>query len=351
MRISFLGDISLNDNYIELYKKGIDPFKEVGSLLSSSDFVIGNLESMVKGEYGVNLLKNPRLTTTVETLNYLRNIHLNVACLANNHVYDHLEDGFNKTTQYLNENGILHVGAGHSLEEVSKPIILNKNGISVALLNYVTNDTNPNLPKDTKVFLNFFDIEKCKEDIGNFKQKVNHIVLLLHWGGRVEGGLYPDWDQPKIARELIDAGADLIVGHHSHTTQPYEIYKGKYIFYSLGNFCFSDVIIDGKALPLDKKRTNSSVILNIKFHQSEYLTSIIGIINDKDIIKTNEKYKMKKILTDRFMLYRFPIWNFYFFCENRIYPIVHYFFGNRRNPFKQLIKLKWKSILKHSIGF
>jgi len=51
--------------------------------------------------------------------------------------------------------------------------------------------------------------------------------MFLHWGGNMEGAKFPDWNQPKEAKDFIDAGADLIVGNHSHTIQPYEIYKGK----------------------------------------------------------------------------------------------------------------------------
>jgi len=331
MKISFLGDISLNDNYIELYKKGIDPFKEVEPLLSSCDYVVGNLECMAKGELGENLLKQPRLTTTVETLNYLKNIHLKVASLAQNHVYDHLEDGFNKTTQFLDDNAILHTGAAHSIEEASMPAIITKNGISIALLNYVTKDTNPNLPPDAKIYLNIFDLEKCKQDIEKLKQKVNHIVLLLHWGGRVEGGLFPDWDQPKIARELIDAGADLIVGHHSHTIQPFEIYKGKYIFYSLGNFCFSDYWFNDE-LNIMTKRRMRSIIIQVDFSQIGYQLQEDYFINTIDRFIKYDAYKNKIRFRNRIfkILMRTKMgWNIYFFHKQFLLPLV--LFLNRKD--------------------
>ena len=350
MKLSFLGDISLNDNYNVLYKNGVNPYETVEPILSSSDFVVCNLESMAKGDKGENELKKPRLTTTVDTLNYLENIHLKVACLAHNHVYDHLEDGLSKTIDFLKANEILYLGAGFSPAEAGKPVILKQGEISIALLNYVTSDTNHNLPEVAGVFLNMLDLEKCKNDIMRLRAKVNHIVLLLHWGGSVEGGMYPDKYQSDIAKKLIDTGADLIIGHHSHTLQPYEIYKGKYIYYSLGNFCFSDVIIDGKALPLDKKRTNPSIILNCDFGHTEYSVSIFGITNDNDIIRKTSNTKLKKMVSNKNIIYCFPVWEIYFFYEKKIYPVIHYFFGNKRNPIKQLTKLNWKSVLKHSFG-
>ena len=126
------------------------------------------------------------------------------------------------------------------------PLIISENGVTIGLLNYVTQDTNPNLPENAGICLNMFDEHKAEQDILSLKPKVDHVVVLLHWGGRVEGGMFPDFDQPGIARQLIDCGADLIIGHHSHTFQPVEVYKGKHIFYSLGNFCFSDFTFEGK---------------------------------------------------------------------------------------------------------
>lgn len=351
MKISFLGDISLNNQYVEFYKQGINPFVDVEPILSQCDFVVGNLECMAKGDFGENLLKQPRLTTTVETLNYLKNLNLSVACLAQNHIYDHLEDGFNKTTDFLKENNIKHLGAGYSIEQAKEPLILSKDRISIGILNYVTEDTNPNLPLDAKIFLNMFKIESCIKDIQALKGKVNHIVLSLHWGGRVEGGLYPDWDQPKIARKLIDAGADLIIGHHSHTLQPYEVYKGKYIFYSLGNFCFADVNVNGKIIPLNYKRSNPSIILDVVFEREKYLVKFKNIRNIEDIIiidKTNNK-RLKQFSESTLINNYYPIWKTYFFYEKKIYPIMAYFFANGRNPIHQFSNLKWNSFLKHSL--
>src|SRR6056297_425775 len=98
MKISFIGDISLNGKYINFCQKGLKPFNYLENEFESADYVIGNLESIAKGTEGENLQKKPRLTTTVNTLEYLKDIYLDVACLAQNHVYDHLEDGFVKTT-------------------------------------------------------------------------------------------------------------------------------------------------------------------------------------------------------------------------------------------------------------
>jgi hypothetical protein len=349
MKIAFLGDISLNDNYIELYKNGINPFEDIESYLNSSDYVIGNLESIAKGEKGENLLKTPRLTTTVETLNYLKTINLSLVTLAHNHIYDHLEDGFAKTVSFLEKAKIPYMGAGFSYEEAFNPRVLRKNGISIGFLNYVTYDTNSSLPEEAGVKLNYFNFSHAEKDICELKPKVDQVVLLLHWGGKMEGSMYPHIEQPKLARKLIDAGADLIIGHHTHTLQPYETYKGKHIFYSLGNLCFSDVIVDGKPLELDRKRTNPSIVLTISFSKTEYSIVPQWLFNYDGIIKLSHKrdQKLKQMAYQRSLIYKPPFWFLYFFYEKRVYPIIAYFCANHRNPVKQLFSLERKSFTKH----
>lgn len=325
--ISFIGDISLNDSYIDLYNQKINPFANLKPVLGPSDFVIGNLECMVKTGQGENELKKPRLTTNIETLNYLKNINLSVAFLAQNHVYDHLEDGFTRTTDFLDSNEILHLGAGHTQEEADKPIVLNKRNVSIALLNYVTSDTNPNMPADASICLNMFDLEKCKTDILKLKGTVNHIVISLHWGGRVEGGFYPDWEQPKIAKELIDTGADLIIGHHSHTIQPYEVYQGKHIFYSLGNFCFSDYWFNGVFHPMPRRRMVTAII-NISFSRDNYTVKPVFFHNERIQFSRYDYYEQKlkqRNLIFRALLSKKYVWNFYFFYKQSVLPLLQFF--------------------------
>ncbi len=351
INISFIGDISLNDSYRSLYKSNTNPFEPLKSYLSANDYLVGNLECMAEGSDGENTLKKPRLTTDTETLNYLKEIDMSVACLANNHVYDHLADGYKNTVQFLEKNNIQHIGAGLTCNEASEPIVLQKGDIKVGLLNYVTEDTNPNLPDNAGIRLNLFNIAKCIDEIKNLKKKVNHVVLLLHWGGRVEGGLFPDWDQPKIARELIDAGADLIVGHHSHTIQPYEIYKGKYIFYSLGNFCFADLWFDGRFYPMPKNRlvtailtinfSNDGYLAGLQFFKNKYHTfSIFNGYNYRIIIRN---WVFKNLLKFKFL------WKIYFFHKNHLMEIIQFSFRKDISFMEKVVRVI-KSIKKKKYG-
>jgi hypothetical protein len=345
MKIYFLGDIALNGNYIGLYKTGHNPFSLLEADLNGSNYIVGNLECLANGNKGENELKKPRLSTTVETLNYLKTLNLDVACLAHNHIYDHLEDGFEKTTQFLTNNKINFMGAGLTQEEAAQPMILFHESIKVGMLNYVTTDTNPNLPGSAKVFLNIFNLGKAIADITLLKHKVDQVILLLHWGGRVEGGLYPDWNQPKIARKLIDAGADLIIGHHSHTIQPYEIYKGKHIFYSLGNFCFSDFSFEGKDYIMPIRRKNV-ILPQFSFSKTDYSVKITYWLNQGEQFTPKPFYKFSMYIRNLlFLTHRIrAIWNLYFFIHRKINPIVFYFTSNNLSLYQKMNKLNWDKI-------
>jgi len=339
LKIAFLGDISLNGQYIDFYKKSVDPFINISPKLDDQNFVVGNLECMAQGERGENLLKRPRLTTTLETFNYLKKLNIKVVSLAHNHVYDHLEDGFVKTTTWLDENSILHLGASQLKGNESTPLILEGNGISIALLNYVTYDTNPNLPGKAQLYLNYFSKSKAASDIKKIRGEVDHIVMILHWGGRIEGGFFPDFDQPSIGRNLIDAGADLIIGHHSHTFQPYEVYNKKYIFYSLGNFCFSDYYFENEFTPLPRRRKLSGIV-NVEFEKKYYHVNLSFFRSNGSSFSALPNFhysqELRNFYFKQILKFKFP-WYIYFLSQKHVLPIFHFLF---RKDITFIIKVK-----------
>lgn len=352
IKVSFLGDISLNNCYNQFFKKGVNPFTSISDLLENSDFNIGNLEALAKGENGENLLKIPRLRTDAATLNLLENLNLEVVTLAHNHVYDNLKDGYDKTIDQLNSQQIKFLGASIDKNEAEKGQIINKNGIKLGLLNYVDINTNPKMPDDAEVFLNYFEIEKAIKHISDFKHKVDHVIILLHWGGRVEEGFYPDFNQPLLARRMVDAGADLIIGGHSHTVQPYEVYKGKSIFYSLGNFCFDDIIQDEEVFQIGRYRKRKTIIPSVIFSKEEYSVQVVHAENIKGFIKpintTFVKLKMEwrnlifKILKGNRLL-----WNIYYWHLKKIVPIKMYFVEANEGVFKKVITLDFKRVFRY----
>lgn len=348
-QISFLGDISLNNEYEKQFKLGKNPFENVAKILSESDFVIGNLECVSRGIDGENNLKKPRLNTSISTLNYLKDINLSLALLANNHIYDNLNSGFDKTVKFLQENDIAFIGAGYSAKDAKKPFLKKFNNQTLAIFNYVTRDTNPNIPLGSNFHVNWFDLKEVIKDIMLYSNVADKIILCLHWGGKCEGGFYPDWPQPKIAKKLIDCGADLIVGCHSHTFQPYQKYKGKMIYYSLGNFCFSDIIFEGKVIELDRDKRTDSAIVNLVANSNSWNFDIVPFNFDNLTLTLDGslkgKFNFRNSLFKFFFKYKF-VWDLYFFKFKYIDPIKFYLFGNKRNPVEQIKNLNLFNFLK-----
>ncbi len=355
MRISFLGDISLNNRYNILYDNNKKPFSNISETISKSDYVVGNLECLSEG-IKENYLKRPRLKTNKNTLGYLSDINLNISTIANNHAYDNCREGFEITTNVLNDLNIDYLGASIDQQDSQKPYLIN-NDNKIALLNYVTHDTNPNLPDNADVYLNYFDLDQSCKEIRVLKTQTQLVFVILHWGGRTEGGYFPDWDQPKIARQLIDSGADLIVGIGSHTLQPYEIYNGRYIFYSLGNFCFDDILFEGNTIEIEKPSRTESAILNVIINRdSEINIELVPINKNRDLELYIDKNILKKVkwrqILFKLIFSNKLFWYLYYLQLKSFSPIIWYFFGNERSFFTQLKKLnvkKMKNYLSYMI--
>lgn len=161
----------------------------------------------------------------------------NAVCLANNHIMDNGVIGFNNTLSHLDIEQIEYFGAGEKKDNYHNPLILDHNNKKIALLGYVCPSTHPAKIDDFGVAE--LEINNVLQDIKDIKKKVDFIVLQFHWG--MEEIPFPKYTDVKIAHQCINSGADMIIGHHPHVMQSYEIYKGKYIFYSLGNFIFPDL--------------------------------------------------------------------------------------------------------------
>lgn len=219
------GDLML-DRQVRIFmnNEGSDyPFKNIEWMFPGNDIVFANLEGTITTNASKTVnLKNKILHFTFDpsVASMLSGYGFNVVSLANNHAYDFLRDGFLQTKKYLDEAGISYFGDPYNKEELS--VIKEVNALKIAFIGYhefYTSTTTPIL-----------------EEIKRVKNEADVVIVAPHWGYEYER-IHSDF-QTKRAREFIDAGASMVIGAHPHVIQPIEIYKGKPIFYSLGNFVF-----------------------------------------------------------------------------------------------------------------
>jgi poly-gamma-glutamate synthesis protein (capsule biosynthesis protein) len=159
---------------------------------------------------------------------------VDIVNLANSHAMDYAEPGLVETINTLDNTGIQHLGAGRDIKEARRPDIIEVKGQRIAYLGYY--DADLHAADQGKAGTNARRNNRVAEDIRALRGQVDWIIVNYHWG--VELADYPgDW-QIDLARFTIDQGADLVVGHHPQVLQGAEIYKGRPIVYSLGNFIF-----------------------------------------------------------------------------------------------------------------
>ncbi|HAP69906.1 MAG TPA: hypothetical protein DCR04_09320 [Flavobacteriales bacterium] len=322
IRIRFIGDVSFNDRYIPLLESGDNPFQVVLPLLQNADLVVGNLECLAKGT-AQNERKVPRIHTSVKALNALKHLNIGLVSLATNHVYDNLEEGYEKSVGILGQLGIAHLGASLKSEEVAKPFIFEKKETKIGFLNYVHEDTNPKIPKEAKVYANIYDLPKILEAIRTLKTEVDKVVVLLHWGGKCDYGYFPHQEQVNHAKQMVDAGASAIIGHHTHTFQSNLIYKNVPIYFSLGNFCFDDIVMDENVFPIRESGRKGGVV-ELEFAESVINHQVFpfrldGLIPVPDTYLKSEFDKWQK----RFNVIRHvPVgYSLYYYLLKRLEPV------------------------------
>ena len=169
-------------------------------------------------------------------------------CLANNHIFDYGREAFLDTIEFLEENNIAFFGAGTQENNFNNPWLYSCGGNTIAFLAYCSPQAGcaPDMTGDYGVAL--LDLERIEKDIQAAREQAGQVVCMLHWGE--EEIAYPKPEEVQLAHRIIDAGADLIIGHHPHVIRPLEMYRDKAIFYSIGNFIFPDLNLktfwDGK---------------------------------------------------------------------------------------------------------
>jgi poly-gamma-glutamate capsule biosynthesis protein CapA/YwtB (metallophosphatase superfamily) len=238
--ITFLGDIMLSRTVEDKTKKSGNwnwPVLNIANDIKPTDLTVANLESPFSDP------PKPFAHTTVfgadsKMISGLKEAAIDIVCLANNHFGDSGQKGMNLTFKLLDDNKISYFGAGTNSIESHKPLIKEINGIKFSFLGYVTSTVTPSsyAATDSKSGLNMMDINQMTLDIAEAKKSADFVIVSMHAG--TEYTPDPGNEQKEFAHAAINAGADMIYGHHPHVVEAIEIYNNKPIFYSLGNFIF-----------------------------------------------------------------------------------------------------------------
>ena len=253
LKLTFGGDFTIGDN---VQASGQSIFeKELAKHDGNINFLFQNFKDILEDDDWTVLNFEGTLTTSGRNPNKLDNAFLfradpayaavlpanGVECvsLENNHVMDMGADGLAETKKSLRDAGVSYYCE-------SEPLVFTLKGVKMGMLAYQTFDQYDRL------------FTKVPQDIKALKdQGCEVVVCSFHWGE--EKDYYPNPNQQKMAKIAVDAGADLVVGHHSHRMNPIELYNGKYICYSLGNFCFA-----GNSKPYDMSTFVFQIKLRVK---------------------------------------------------------------------------------------
>jgi poly-gamma-glutamate capsule biosynthesis protein CapA/YwtB (metallophosphatase superfamily) len=211
------------------------PFARLTPLFQEMDLVFVNLETPLTTKKRAQgyFISDPSYAQA------MKDAGIGLVSLANNHVFDAGEPGFLDTLDHLDRAGILQTGAGLTLDQAREGKTVRIKGKTLHFLGYTQfcSHRYSSIAADYPGVLPL-DPQLMAEDVRRARQASDLVLVSLHWGQEYVPNVHPA--QVDIAHRLIDAGADCIIGHHPHIPQGIEIYKGRPILYSLGNFIFGN---------------------------------------------------------------------------------------------------------------
>ena len=240
--LCFTGDVEISSYVQANYDaSGIDGVlaPQLQAVLSQADVTMVNNEFCysLRGQQAPDKLYTFRVNPSYVSL--LTDMGVDVAGLANNHVLDYGKDALVDTFSTLEEAGIEFTGSGNDLAEASKLVVKEVNGTKIGYLaaSRVIPVGSWNVENSQPGVFTCYDYNKLVEATKAAKESCDYVFVMVHWG--VEHTDKLEDHQLQIGHALVDAGADGVIGMHSHCLQPIEYYNGVPIFYSLGNFIFN----------------------------------------------------------------------------------------------------------------
>ena len=186
-----------------------------------------------------------------ERVSVLQDMGVDIVQLSNNHVYDYGRQALLDTFDTLEGAGVDYFGAGHNLEEAMAPVYYTLDDKVVAFVGASRAEKYKMTPQATETepgILRCYDTELFLQTIAEADENADFVIAVVHWGTEYSYDL--EEVQLTTGKEYLDAGADVIIGGHSHCLQGMEFYNGKPVIYSLGNYWFNDKTLDSMLIEL-----------------------------------------------------------------------------------------------------
>jgi poly-gamma-glutamate synthesis protein (capsule biosynthesis protein) len=248
-----VGDMMLDRNVRNIIdRKGFDHFFEgIKPLVQSVDIAVANLEGAFTDNPSVTaslIDKSLVFTFDPALAPALSSLGFDVLGLANNHSFNFGKAGMESTRRYITAAGMFYYGDPFNKDEIST--VVTKNGIRVGFIGFHE--------------FYYVNSDNILFEIARLRKEVDVLIVSPHWGAEYQKS--PNETQVKLAHQYIDLGADAVIGAHSHVVGDVEVYKGKKIYYSLGNFAFdqyfSEATMNGLGVVLKIRKEGGGFVLN-----------------------------------------------------------------------------------------
>lgn len=235
--IIIAGDYSPKDRIADLIDAGKteEIFADIKSVLSEADYNIVNFESAVISNKSKLIKKSgPGMHCTPQAVKLLKDIGFDAVTLANNHFRDYGDEGVNNSINEFEKNKLDYFGGGHNIEEAERVFYKEIAGKKVAFINVCEHEFS--IASPTRGGSAPLEVIDVSQRIIEAKRLADFVVVIIHGGN--EHYQLPSPRLKKTYRFFVEMGADIVINHHQHCFNGYEVYRGKPIFYGLGNFCF-----------------------------------------------------------------------------------------------------------------